>query len=169
MRKGASCAARLVVVTLIFGIGVISVLLFQTLSAPNIDANIYGPEYFLHVAESSQPISDKVTTHRYDIMYGTFLFPFVNRFRLENKKLKFLEIGLGCDMVYGPGASILLWKKIFQGQAHIWSAEVDHQCVEKYQSSPLLQDVHVLVGDQGQDTHLSKWIAESGKRTCTWY
>ena len=43
--------------------------------------------------------TDKVTGHRYDVMYDFWFAPY------RCKKLKLLEIGLGCDMSYGPGKS----------------------------------------------------------------
>ena len=44
--------------------------------------------------------------------------------------MKMLEIGLGCDMNYEPGASVALWKKLFP-QAELWEAEYDAKCVEQ--------------------------------------
>lgn len=43
--------------------------------------------------------TDKVTTHQYWWMYDRH-FP-----AIRNKKIKMLEIGLGCDMVSSPSAS----------------------------------------------------------------
>jgi hypothetical protein len=161
--KGHSKTLRGILVLLIFVSGVVSVLFFQAVTGTRINPDIYGPEYFVTLAESTSPITDKITTHRYDIMYGKFLFPFIHRHILEhNRKIKFFEIGLGCDMVYGPGASIFLWKNIFKDTAEIWSAEVDSKCVEKFQSTNSLRDVNVLTGDQGNDKHLSQWLKTSG-------
>jgi hypothetical protein len=86
--KGRSKTLRGILVLLI------SVLFFQAVTGTRINPDIYGPEYFVTLAEST-PITDKITTHRYDIMYGKFLFPFVHRHILEhNRKIKFFEIGL---------------------------------------------------------------------------
>ena len=49
-----------------------------------------------------------------------------------------LEIGLGCDMKYGPGASYQLWKTILTEQDELWEAEVDRKCVEKFQEEGML-------------------------------
>lgn len=43
--------------------------------------------------------TDKVTTHSYDMLYQKYLQP------IRHRPLKLLEIGLGCDMGYSPGAS----------------------------------------------------------------
>ena len=45
-------------------------------------------------------VSDKFNDHNYDMMYGMFLMPL--RF-IPSPKI--MEIGLGCNMNYGPGAS----------------------------------------------------------------
>ena len=39
--------------------------------------------------------------HRYSVMYGTFLLPYVRRFHQMQLPIKFFEIGLGCYMDYG--------------------------------------------------------------------
>ena len=59
--------------------------------------------------------TDKVTGaadplgHEYHIMYGLFLIPVLKN---AGRATKMLEIGLGCAMNYGPGASALLWRKL---------------------------------------------------------
>ena len=77
-------------------------------------------------AKSLIPITDKVTTHTYQIMYGKFLLSYYSR----NPTMKMLEIGLGCNMGYGPGASVALYRKLFP-QAEIWEAEYDGECVKQ--------------------------------------
>ena len=57
---------------------------------------------FYHLAKSLTPTSDKVTDHSYETMYGTFLYPL--KFAAHTPRV--LEIGLGCTMHYGPGASV---------------------------------------------------------------
>jgi hypothetical protein len=41
---------------------------------------------------------------------------------------KILEIGLGCDMAYGPGASAKVWRELFP-DAVVWFAEFNEECV----------------------------------------
>ena len=90
-------------------------------------------------------------------MYGQFLLEFA----MHTPTLKFLEIGLGCNMNYGPGASVNVWKKLLP-QADLWEAEYDEECVKKAQSEGKLEGLNVLVGDQGNFTVLASWVAESG-------
>jgi hypothetical protein len=85
--------------------------------------------------------------HHYEIMYGNFLMPFYK----AKPNMKFLEIGLGCDMRYGPGASVSIWKNLFP-EADLWEAEFDAACVEKSKAE----------GDQMNITTLERWIEESG-------
>jgi len=58
-----------------------------------------GAQYMVDVANSFNPITDKVAYHEYEHMYGQFLLPYYR----ENPNMKFLEIGLGCNMNYDPG------------------------------------------------------------------
>ena len=115
-----------------------------------------GEEIFYEAATSLSPVTDKVTTHSYQFMYGKFLLPYY----YQNPSMKMLEIGLGCDMVYGPGASTALWKQLFP-LAEMWEAEFDAACVEKHRTGAL-KDFNVLVGDQGDPLVLDSWIANSG-------
>ena len=114
-----------------------------------------GIQHFLDVALGSDPTTDKVTTHSYHVMYGIFLLPFYKK----NKNMKMLEIGLGCNMRYGPGASVLVWRALFR-HAQIWEAEYDGDCVEK--NADKLRNIRTLVGDQGDPEVLDRWIKESG-------
>ena len=68
-----------------------------------------GEEIFYEAATSLSPVTDKVTSHSFQFMYGKFLLPYY----YQNPSMKMLEIGLGCDMRYGPGASTALWKQLF--------------------------------------------------------
>ena len=75
--------------------------------------------------------------------------------------MKFLEIGLGCNMRYGPGASVAVWKKLFP-KANLWEAEYDASCVEKSKAEGKLEGLNTLTGDQMDIHTLDKWIEESG-------
>lgn len=58
---------------------------------------------FYHLARKSG--TDKVTAHHYEHLYS-------KHFEMSGKRflpLKVLEIGLGCDMTYGPGRSASVW------------------------------------------------------------
>ena len=113
--------------------------------------------HFVTTAEKFDPVTDKVSTHSFYTMYGRFLLPYYQR----KPGMKMLEIGLGCDMNYGPGASVSLWKKLFPG-SELWEAEYDGACVEKALKEGTLDGLHPLVGDQGNNATLDSWIQRSG-------
>ena len=69
--------------------------------------------------------TDKVTTHAYETMYGIFLK------QLSRRGAKLFEIGLGCNMGYGPGASMKLWANLLP-HAEVHFAEYDGACVDKW-------------------------------------
>jgi hypothetical protein len=95
--------------------------------------------------------------------YGTLLLPMVERYNSENRQLKFLEIGLGCNMWYGAGASVGLWKALFQGKVvELWEADINATCVEQARSKGQLGGVSVVTGDQSDHSTLKKWVEQSG-------
>ena len=82
-------------------------------------------------AARSRPIvTDKVTTHSYQTMYGMFLVPLYYSTRSQFRRMKMLEIGLGCDQNYGPGASAKLWRDLFAGEA-LLAAVGDRDCLHR--------------------------------------
>ena len=113
-----------------------------------------------HVRDTarSQPrVTDKVTTHTYQVMYGMLLLPL----QAKQRKLKILEIGLGCNMEYGPGASARLWREMLPS-AELWMADHDAACVESHRAELLAKGIHTVVGDQGNRSTVQRWVAESG-------
>jgi hypothetical protein len=64
-----------------------------------------GIDKFYNLAHSLEPVTDKTIKHRYQIIYGRYLMPIVEA-RKDKIPLKFLEIGLGCNMQYGSGLKI---------------------------------------------------------------
>lgn len=110
---------------------------------------------FSSIAKSHEPITDKVTVHGYEELYDLYL-----QYDAE-KRVRLLEIGLGCDMGYGPGASAYIWPKLFPN-GEIWFAEKDEACVKNYWSS---EDTwHYVTGDQGDREVVRTWIQDSGGR-----
>lgn len=69
-------------------------------------------------ALSMQPVTDKISVHTYEGMYSSY---FEANSARRYQKLKILEIGLGCNMNYGPGASAKLWKEYFPN-SEVWFA-----------------------------------------------
>jgi hypothetical protein len=93
--------------------------------------------------------TDKVAHHYYAI-YDEFLPG------LRHRAVNFLEIGLGCDMSYGPGASLDLWTKYFSHRkVRIAFLEFDAACVAKMAPSGVYRhnkrDVRIFAGDQSTD------------------
>lgn len=114
-------------------------------------------EIFYQTANSLEPITDKVRSHTYHVMYGQFLLPFYRR----KPNMRFFEIGLGCDMGYGPGASVALWKQLIP-QAELWEGEYNAECVRKARDAGQLEGIHTVTGDQGDVNVLDRWIEETG-------
>jgi len=92
-------------------------------------------------------------------MYGLLLGPLI----WQDKPLKLFEIGLGCNMGYGPGASVKLWRALFPN-LNLWEADYDKACVEKFAADGMLGGAHVVTGDQASPSVLQRWIDESGGR-----
>eukprot|EP00551_Chaetoceros_affinis_P003167 CAMPEP_0203643266 /NCGR_PEP_ID=MMETSP0088-20131115/8706_1 /ASSEMBLY_ACC=CAM_ASM_001087 /TAXON_ID=426623 /ORGANISM="Chaetoceros affinis, Strain CCMP159" /LENGTH=301 /DNA_ID=CAMNT_0050499399 /DNA_START=95 /DNA_END=1000 /DNA_ORIENTATION=+ len=121
----------------------------------NVQQGLSDEEIFYQTAQSLEPVTDKVSSHTYHVMYGQFLLPFYRR----KPNMRFFEIGLGCDMNYGPGASVALWRKLIP-QAEIWEGEYDAECVENAKRNGMLNDINVVTGDQGDVNVLDDWIRQ---------
>ncbi len=90
-------------------------------------ANNSQIQSFLSVARKYN--TDKVTTHHYEGMYEKYLRKYVGT------NVYLLEIGLGCGMVYGPGASAHLWRHYLGPLANIYFLEFDRPCGEQWYKS----------------------------------
>ncbi|CAF3945378.1 unnamed protein product, partial [Adineta steineri] len=73
--------------------------------------------------------TDKVTTHHYEILYEKYLSKYVG------SNIILLEIGLGCGMPYGPGASAYVWRQYLGPLANIYFLEFDRRCGEEWYKS----------------------------------
>jgi len=109
------------------------------------------------LATALSPTSDKFTSHSYQTMYGTFLGPLSK----STYKPKLLEIGLGCTMNYGPGASVKVWQTLLPN-ADIWEADVNEECVNRSRAKGELEGVHTVTGDQSIEKVVQQWVAASG-------
>ena len=118
------------------------------------DAEQARSDAFVQTAQREAPVSDKVTAHSYQTMYGALLTP-----AARSAVHKFLEIGLGCRMSYGAGASVRIWAE-WLPRAERWEAEFDEACVRSTRDK--LAGINVLTGDQGNETTLAHWIVETG-------
>ena len=99
--------------------------------------------------------TDKVTAHNYHNLYEKYLQP------LRHRPIRLLEIGLGCDMAYGPGHSLALWTQFFSHKnSSISFVEFDRVCAEKYRSKIEAKGRgKVYVGDQAEDAFLQSIVA----------
>ena len=100
--------------------------------------------------------TDKITQHKYDLLYDEFFSPAQIR-----RTKKILEIGLGCDMNYGPGASATIWPRLFP-KAKVYFVEYNGTCVEKYRTQLDSLNVTILVGDQADSKFLLGVATEHG-------
>lgn len=98
-------------------------------------------------------MTDKVWAHGYEALYDIYLK------HEPMKPIRLLEIGLGCDMEYGPGASANIWPNLFP-KGEVWFAEVDADCVKKYWSPE--DKWHYVTGDQADKQVVQKWIKDFG-------
>lgn len=144
-----------------FGKGVPDSLPAQVGVAVSSHAWAEGVAAVKRIACSQVAVTDKVTAghalggHQYNLMYGMFLYP------LRGEEIKMLEIGLGCGMKYGAGASALLWREMLP-HAELWEAEVNGHCVEKHRSRLKAQGINPLIGSQRDPATLQEWMRESG-------
>ncbi|KAL2067581.1 hypothetical protein VTL71DRAFT_2006 [Oculimacula yallundae] len=97
--------------------------------------------------------TDKVNPHHYNYMYEKHLNP------LRDRPLKMLEIGLGCNMAYGPGKSYYTWLE-FLPHVDMYYIEYDGACVEKWSKD--MTNVKVFTGDQADTAFLDSFISASG-------
>jgi len=99
------------------------------------------------VAAGTDKMSSKGgSDHSYQYMYGKYLFP------ARYRPLKLLEIGLGCDMGYGPGKSMELWMEVLPKVTY-YSIEFNAVCAEKFRST--LGD-RIFTGDQSDIAFLQR-------------
>ncbi|KAK3288873.1 hypothetical protein CYMTET_3667 [Cymbomonas tetramitiformis] len=97
--------------------------------------------------------SNKLHCNNYSAMYEEFLTPY------RSLPAKILEIGLGCDMIYGPGKSLDLWTRYFTNPlVEITFIELDAQCVQRFgeQIYKNGKKVSVVAGDQANVSLLAE-------------
>jgi hypothetical protein len=107
-------------------------------------------------------VTDKITGHSYQTVYGMYLTPAIAYAKKHNQNIKFMEIGLGCHMSYGPGFSSAVWKLLLGTNGDIWMAEADKECVDSHVSSKKIDGFKVLIGDQSDAATLESWVRLSG-------
>lgn len=120
--------------------------------------SFYGqPEGNIFHRTASVIETDKVTVHNYETLYSKYFELMQNRLHVR----RIFEIGLGCNMGYGPGHSIKLWRLFFPN-AEIWMAEYDQACADKYRGELLNAGVKIVTGDQADLRTLRSWVNITG-------
>ncbi|KXJ87794.1 hypothetical protein Micbo1qcDRAFT_178865 [Microdochium bolleyi] len=97
--------------------------------------------------------TDKVTDHQYHFMYEKYMPA------LRNKRIKMLEIGLGCNMGYGPGHSYHTWLEYFP-HVDLYYIEYDAVCAQKWASAT--KGATIFTGDQADVAFLNEVIRKTG-------
>jgi len=97
---------------------------------------------------ASQTKTDKVKRHKYHHLYSHYLPKWTHQ-----NTGAFLEIGLGCNMGYGPGESGKIWTKLFK---NVHFVEYDQKCVQKFADVIKESNYGVFVGDQANITFLEE-------------
>jgi len=145
-------------------LSIIILYLIIGVQSQNLEKLYNGEEFFYKAAKSigGNSFTDKVGPHHYQTMYGFLLLPTIEKFSVNKKKLKFLEIGYGCGQL-NVGASVKLWNNLFADlNVEKWEAEYDLECINLAKSQGLLAGWNLLLGDQGNVTTLDRWVKESG-------
>ncbi|KIM98372.1 hypothetical protein OIDMADRAFT_167198 [Oidiodendron maius Zn] len=99
--------------------------------------------------------TDKVTKHQFHFMYGKYLES------LRGTRVKLLEIGLGCDVPYGPGASYWTWLEYFP-DLELYFIENDVECTHRWAELQWIPGTTVFLGDQADLSFLDKFIETTG-------
>ena len=94
---------------------------------PNDSSDKFGNKLFLDEGDNRF-----LSTHSYEIMYGQFLYPLIDRMTQQGLTVRLFEIGLGCEV---PPKSAALWKQLMStsthGENNIYIAENDPHCIER--------------------------------------
>ena len=105
----------------------------------------------LSTDKAPNPYFTRWAPHGYDVLYKRYLAP------LRGTDVRLLEIGLGCDMPLGVGASVPLWREYLGVCMKYTIMEFDGPCAEKFRKS-----VDALfIGDQSSLTDLAP-VAAAG-------
>ena len=86
--------------------------------------------------------TDKIAGREYQTLYEKYLQP------LRHTPVRLLEIGLGCNMAYGPGHPVALWT----------------QCLSHKKSSVSFVEFYKDCAERHRATTVPRW----GRAGCTW-
>ena len=89
-------------------------------------------------------------------MYERYLSPYLTR-----KSIKLLEVGLGCNMGYGPGESLKIWQEYFKDiELDLHFLEYDKACMDLWRGK--YPDITFHTGDQADVKVHEKILRDSG-------
>lgn len=101
--------------------------------------------------------TDKVASHSYWYTYGRYLS------HVRDLPIRLLEIGLGCDMGYGPGRSLKLWRDLLP-QATISVVEVNATCMQHWKDKVAqVGRGQVYIGSQDSDALLDSITSDAAQ------
>ncbi|KAI7846177.1 hypothetical protein COHA_000347 [Chlorella ohadii] len=110
------------------------------------------PVFFEYAARTP---TDKVGAHAYHYLYNRYL----PHARLHD--LNILEIGLGCNMEYGAGASLKIWRALLPC-ANISFIDYDAACAEKYKTQIESEGGgRLYIGSQDDPKLLAQIVADA--------
>lgn len=116
--------------------------------------------------EATNPyVTDKVKGHSYQLLYGAFLLPYIDRMHADKAPLKLMEVGMGCNpRTAMKKKGVDIWAKLLsQPEDSIWVAEYNEMCLARMRKGDMIpRGVNVVVGDQSNETTLDRWIDETG-------
>lgn len=125
-----------------------------------------GPAALQRFVRRVSPYTDKVTRHNFQHMYVQYLGRLAQRKCLgatsEQRRLRILEIGLGCGMPRGIGGSVRLWRSMFVQpiELDLHVMEFAESCGSRWaQEHPeLLSEPQVTLhfGNQGSSVDLDR-------------
>lgn len=123
---------------------------------PTLAPPVELPETFYDIgmAYGTDKVSDHPGGRKYHRMYDKDLPAF------RNRRVKMLEIGLGCTMDYGPGASYFAWLQYFP-DVELYFIESDEACARDWADA--MSDATIVVGDQADIGFLEDFVATYGR------
>lgn len=98
--------------------------------------------------------TDKVTLHTYQDTYQRHLPA------ERGRRLRLLELGLGCDVGYRAGASYYTWREYYP-RAELYFIERDPACADRWRAE-IGAGATVVEGDSGDAEFLARFLEEHG-------
>ncbi len=126
------------------------------------EARAQGPATWSSIAAGTR--TDKITTHAYQWAYDRYLPRFLEAARRTGSTVRLFEIGLGCGMPWGAGASAPTWLSYFKDVPfELTYLEYDAPCLAQWlEGAGKDKRIVGFAGDQRNATLLARIAAERG-------